>query len=277
MKKLITASAILLSSCLPLIVFAAYNDVTLNSNVSISVGGHTLNVVGTSQVIESITIEGNSFNFVLQPNSTLKVSSPDYHQLTTSASQTYLTDKVCTATESSVQHSSASGTNIGVTISVKDSICPAGSSSGGSSGGGSGGGGSTVAAVTPVVIPVNATMSQLQAQLNALLAQLNALQGGQATPPGLVTAAKVHITQILFKGSRGESVKGLQQFLNNHGFIISASGAGSLGNETDSYGSLTEKAVGKFQEKYGIAKPGESGYGRVGPKTRAKVNELMDQ
>ena len=30
----------------------------------------------------------------------------------------------------------------------------------------------------------------------------------------------------------------------------------------------------RFQEKHGIAKLGDSGYGYVGPKTRAKLNEL---
>ena len=40
------------------------------------------------------------------------------------------------------------------------------------------------------------------------------------------------------------------------------------------FGVLTERAVGRFQKRYGIARPGESGYGQVGPKTRAKLNGL---
>ncbi|TSC77836.1 MAG: hypothetical protein G01um101433_458, partial [Parcubacteria group bacterium Gr01-1014_33] len=38
---------------------------------------------------------------------------------------------------------------------------------------------------------------------------------------------------------------------------------------------LTRAAVQKLQEKYGIAKEGDAGYGVVGPKTRAKINELI--
>ncbi|MBU1092004.1 peptidoglycan-binding protein, partial [Patescibacteria group bacterium] len=53
------------------------------------------------------------------------------------------------------------------------------------------------------------------------------------------------------------------------------SGVGSPGNETEYFGSLTEKAVQKFQEKHGIAKKGDSGYGYVGPKTRAKIAEVF--
>ena len=41
------------------------------------------------------------------------------------------------------------------------------------------------------------------------------------------------------------------------------------------FGSLTKKAVQRFQEKYDIAKSGDLGYGDVGPATRAKINQLL--
>ena len=59
--------------------------------------------------------------------------------------------------------------------------------------------------------------------------------------------------------------------------IFSTSSIISFGNETEYFGSLTEKAVQKFQTKYNIAKSGDSGYGYVGPKTRAKLNEVFGQ
>lgn len=43
---------------------------------------------------------------------------------------------------------------------------------------------------------------------------------------------------------------------------------------TNYYGPITQTAVQKFQVKYGIAGPGVLGYGRCGPKTRAKLNEI---
>ena len=46
-------------------------------------------------------------------------------------------------------------------------------------------------------------------------------------------------------------------------------------NETTTFGSLTEKAVQKFQVKYNLAKEGDSGYGTVGPKTRAMLQEVF--
>ena len=46
---------------------------------------------------------------------------------------------------------------------------------------------------------------------------------------------------------------------------------------TGYYGSLTTRAVQLFQAKYGIISSGSpftTGYGFVGPKTRAKLNEF---
>jgi len=45
---------------------------------------------------------------------------------------------------------------------------------------------------------------------------------------------------------------------------------------TGYYGQLTKKAVQRFQEKYGIAKQGDPGYGDVGPNTRAKLNQVLE-
>ncbi len=95
---------------------------------------------------------------------------------------------------------------------------------------------------------------------------------GVTTPSPMISAV---FLKVLSKGVTSDDVLKLQKILNSDpDTIIAVSGAGSLGNETNLYGSLTEKAVGKFQVKYGIAAPGESGYGTVGPKTRAKLNEL---
>ncbi len=59
--------------------------------------------------------------------------------------------------------------------------------------------------------------------------------------------------------------------------IIAKEGAGSPGNETNFFGSLTRDAVMKFQAKYGIVSNGNestTGYGMVGPKTWAKLLDV---
>ena len=59
--------------------------------------------------------------------------------------------------------------------------------------------------------------------------------------------------------------------------MVTATGAGSPGNESTYFGPATLVAVQKFQVKYGIAKLGDSGYGNVGPLTRSILNGLSSK
>lgn len=49
----------------------------------------------------------------------------------------------------------------------------------------------------------------------------------------------------------------------------------SNSQSTGYFGSVTKASVGKFQVKHGIAGPADAGFGRCGPKTRAKLNQLF--
>lgn len=83
------------------------------------------------------------------------------------------------------------------------------------------------------------------------------------------------ISRGLSLGTKSDAVRTLQVVLNKDPETqIAASGDGAPGSETNFYGALTQKAVERFQIKYNIAKPGDPGFGYVGPKTRAKVNEI---
>ena len=77
------------------------------------------------------------------------------------------------------------------------------------------------------------------------------------------------ISKRLQKGMKDNQISTLQQWLSQDKDIYPE------GTVSGFYGSLTEKAVQKFQDKYGIAGPGEAGYGVVGPKTRAKLSEIF--
>ncbi len=95
------------------------------------------------------------------------------------------------------------------------------------------------------------------------------------TPTTPATAAS-SFKRSLKLGSVGTDVKTLQVILNKSTDTkVSTSGAGAPGQETNKFGSLTLRALQKFQVKHGIAKPGVAGYGTVGPKTRAKLNSLL--
>jgi hypothetical protein len=70
-------------------------------------------------------------------------------------------------------------------------------------------------------------------------------------------------------GSTGADVMALQKFLNSNAATqVAASGAGSPGNESTYFGSLTKAAVAKYQTANGISPA--AGY--VGPLTRASLN-----
>jgi hypothetical protein len=76
--------------------------------------------------------------------------------------------------------------------------------------------------------------------------------------------AQTALSTSLDIGSRGSDVTSLQTFLAQDATIYPG------GLVTGYYGSLTAAAVSRFQTRYGI-----SAVGRVGPQTRAKINELI--
>jgi hypothetical protein len=96
------------------------------------------------------------------------------------------------------------------------------------------------------------TVSSLQAQVQALLAQIQALQGSTTTTTSS-SAGCYTFTQNLKLNSTGGQVMWVQQFLNNHGFTVAKTGAGSPGNETSHFGPATKAAVIAFQNAYASA------------------------
>ena len=263
MRKLSLAIAGLLLLA-PLATFAAFNDVNLTS-VTLSVGGVTLVTSGSTADIQSITVNASTFSVVLAPGSSFRVTSSDRYVMTHDAIAAYVNDSVCDANSSTlafyIPASSADSATVTVTPSTTVCTTSASSSSGGngaivSSGGGGGGGGTTYVAPvapTPVTAPISSTNTNV---------------GSPATNVPTFTVG-------VGSGNTNSAVMNLQIVLNmSPDTQISTSGVGSPGHETNFFGALTLKAVQKFQVKYGIAKPGDPGYGYVGPKTRAKLNEL---
>src|SRR3989338_701067 len=119
------------------------------------------------------------------------------------------------------------------------------------------------------------TIADLQAQIQALLAQLTALQGGSTAPSASCTT----FTRNHSQGDSGGEVMAIQKFLNSMaGTQLATSGAGSPGNETSYFGSITKAGVIKFQNMYAadiLAPVGLSdGTGYWGPSSRAKANAL---
>ena len=78
------------------------------------------------------------------------------------------------------------------------------------------------------------------------------------------------IKATLVMGMTHPEVRVLQQFLAKDKTVYPE------GQVTGKFGGLTLGAVQRFQKKYSIAKPGDRGFGVVGPATRAKIAELSE-
>ena len=92
-------------------------------------------------------------------------------------------------------------------------------------------------------------------------------------------AATPQFSRNLHQGQSGNDVLLLQQFLNSHNFLVSPSGSGSPGVETNFFGLKTKKALVRFQDKnansilipFGLSK----GTGNFFNFTRNFVNNLL--
>jgi hypothetical protein len=65
----------------------------------------------------------------------------------------------------------------------------------------------------------------------------------------------------------------LQKYLNQNGYVISTTGAGSVGNETNYFGARTKAALIKFQTSRAAELGISIGTGFFGPLTRALLNK----
>ncbi|MEI6420119.1 MAG: peptidoglycan-binding protein [bacterium] len=84
-----------------------------------------------------------------------------------------------------------------------------------------------------------------------------------------ITTSPAYVFKVnLALNSKGADVVALQRILVAGGYLVMPDGI-AYGN----FGGLTQKALGKYQEANNIAKPGDPGYGTVGPKTRARLNQ----
>ncbi len=291
MSKYTTVLAIALLVGAPSTLFAAFDDATFPTDTVIQMGSISLNVSGASAVLASLAVTDSDFTATLSPGSSLVVTSSDRKLFTTSASASGVNiGGNCESSNSTLSliYPTGSGSAITITATPSGTCATApststGTGSGSSGGGGGGGGGgstvtttttTTTTAKTTATTPAVTTTTQSPAVSSQVSAVASAASSS-ARPSATAVLKSPVFTQPLTNGSRSSQVLELQRILNSDPETrISASGAGSPGKETTLIGQLTIKAIKKFQLKHGIAKPGDGGFGFVGPKTRAKLNQL---
>lgn len=107
-----------------------------------------------------------------------------------------------------------------------------------------------------------------RARINMLIATTVPSTCGTQTIPVAVSGT---LTRALGRGSSGDEVRILQQFLVSQGFT-------TADNVTGYFGPVTQTAVQAFQRAQGIVSSGDpvsTGYGNVGPSTRARINSML--
>lgn len=85
----------------------------------------------------------------------------------------------------------------------------------------------------------------------------------------LATAETCTFDRDLDIGIEGEDVRCLQQWLNEHGYVLVASGLGAPGKETDRFGAFTREALARWQTDHKVA----PARGFFGPRTRAAFTQ----
>ncbi len=282
MKKLLTRTGILIALLLPSVAFAAYNDVTLTTDVVLSVNSVSINVSGSSATMETIAVGATTFTATLQSASTMTINAPNL-SVTTEPAIGGIT-AVCSSGVKTVTIPAVSGGNT-VTVTPSSTACTNDTSSTSSGGGGSpsligggggGGGGSATPASTPASTPTPTSSGLSTTQVDAILSLLSSFGADQATIDNVKAALNGQATsgtgasvsvfaRNLEFGMSGADVKALQVYLNTHGYAVASSGVGSSGKETTKFGGATKAALIKFQKAMGIT----PAVGYFGPKTRA--------
>jgi len=105
-------------------------------------------------------------------------------------------------------------------------------------------------------------------------AKINNLTRGVVRLSDDATSVQAIVLNILRQGVRNDEVVKLQEFLAQFSEIYPE------GLVTGYFGPLTESAVQRFQKQQGIVSSGNvetTGYGQVGPKTFARLNELITE
>ncbi len=286
-KLLISLFAFLGIACLPMLASAAYNDVQLGSVSTITVNSVTMNILSTS-LAETVLVGDTTLTLGLQPNSTTTVTVTGRNALSIDGPNGSVVDYECLTGMSLLNLSvPASGAASTVVITPSSAACDAtGQQSTGGGGGGGGGGSSApatpatpaspgVSSAVPATPSTNAD-ADAKAKVASLLEVVRGLQAKLGTANSSVVGAGVSaFAKTMMVGSKSSDVTVLQKILNSDtDTMVASTGAGSPGKETTLFGPATKAAIQKFQVKYGLAKPGDTGYGNFGPKTKAKVIEV---
>lgn len=250
--------------CAFLLFFIAHPSyaVTTSADITLTTSGspsETVTLVSGSQY-DTLTVNNDGFTFTLSGSQQVTINSSSRREL----SNTFSVPTTCADAYSQVILSASKGSSVSVSI-------PAHSCSGG--GGGGGGGSGPIVRTTVATTTATSTSPTTNASSTITTIVETAPEPPITQPITIATSPLfpgiLNIPRRLYMGISGNDVRVLQEALASMPDIYPE------GLATGYFGSLTKRAVQRFQERYNVAKEGAPGYGDVGPGTRAKLQELF--
>ncbi len=258
--------SVLLLALSPLLVFAA-NEVKITEDATLNLSDDGLNyTLKNDSQFDTMEVTGSQISPTLSQGGRVTLESTGRKNLTNTLNR----NVSCGSDKSSVFLAlDAPFTQTGVTVTPTGTCTSGGGgggggggSSGSGGGGGGGGGGSPLVLANPTPTPVPTPAPAVSQDLQTTVSQGGGQQNSQTISAVLTKDVNV--------GQRGNAVKQLQELLSRDKDVYPG------GTVSGYYGNQTKAAVIKFQLKYSIIKNSKDvGAGRVGPKTRAKLNEVF--
>jgi len=230
------------------VAFAANVTVTDSSVTLVLPSDTSTYSLSSATTFDNLVVNSTNFVFTIPTGSSVVITSLDSSR---DLSNTLSISTVCNTGTSVLTINNTSGSPETVTITPGSTCISSGTNT------------------TP---PAPAPVVHLYGQSSQ--SHYSSPSAGQTTTS--VTTTTVTNTSVssiprdLTLNSTGSDVKMLQQFLNAQGFIVAKTGAGSPGNETTFFGSLTKAALIRFQKYYHIT----PSVGYFGPITRGVIKTL---
>lgn len=247
--------------------------VTVSENVTLqATGGSDITLLSGSD-FDTLTVNSNGFTFDLSGTQSVNLRDSDAQILKTNIDGL---QGSCSSQNSEITLSASKAASI--TLYIEGFACSSGGGGGGSytsSGGSSDSSDATTQTATATTTTQATTQTTTSSYLEGAPPPVLPLNGVTPAPlvPNVITTAFPGLMQIkrgLDMGATGNDVRSLQEALASMPDIY------PKGTISGFYGALTKEAVGRFQMKYGlVSSRTDSGYGYVGPKTRAKLQEVF--
>lgn len=255
-------------------------DVTVDNNITLELSDGTQYTLSPSDMTQFV-VNSSNFVFTMPAGAKVNIISSGRKTLANDFSPSVKTE--CLDSESRLTLSvPPGGSTQTVTVTPGDTCSSAGGngpvsgggggSSSGSTGGGGGGGGGTTASVTPPASPAPAPSTPTPQtidieKMTGFKQQIAELQSSisQRLSQARVRSQPVVLFQNnLRRGHNNDDVRRLQELLAGDRTIYPE------GIVNGNFGPATQRAVRRFQGKFGIPQTGT-----VGPMTRQKLNEMF--